>query len=92
MSGYKACRRAFRPHSSQHTQRPRLGEQELLVLQLLLSGQLGTGELVLVKRLLRRADRVVANVTLVATELMLSLQVASHVVSFVSDMLTQAAS
>ena len=61
-------------------------------MRLLLSGQLGTGELVLVKRLLGRADRVVANVTLVATELMLALQVASHVVSFVSDMLTQAAS
>ena len=61
-------------------------------MRLLLSGQLGTGELVLVKRLLGRADRVVANVTLVATELMLALQVGSHVVSFVSDMLTQAAS
>ena len=54
--------------------------------------QLGTGELVLVKRLLGGAHRVVANVTLVATELMLALQVASHVVCFVSDMLTQAAS
>ena len=92
MSGYKACRRACRPRSSQHTHRPRLREEQLLVLRLLLSGQLGTGELVLVKRLLRRADRVVANVTLVATELMLALEVASHVVSFVRDMFTQAAS
>ena len=92
MSGYKACRRACRPHSVQHTHRPRLREEQLLVLRLLLSGQLGTGELVLVKRLLRRADRVVANVTLVATELMLALEVASHVVSFVRDMFTQAAS
>ena len=61
-------------------------------MRLLLSGQLGTGELVLVKRLFGRTHRVVANVTLVATELMLALEVGPHVVSFVRDMLTQAAS
>ena len=54
--------------------------------------QLGTGELVLVKGLLGGTDRVEANVALVATKLMLALEMTSHVVSFVSDMLAQATS
>ena len=61
-------------------------------MRLLLLGKLGTAELVLVKRLLGRTDRVVANITLVAAELMFALEVTSHVVSFVSDMLAQATS
>ena len=84
--------RACRLSSSQHTHRPRLRGEELLVLQVLLLGKLGTAELVLVKRLLGRTDRVVANITLVAAELMFALEVTSHVVSFMRDMLTQAAS
>ena len=92
LCGCKACSTAFRPPSSQHMHWPRLGEGLLLELGFMLLGKFGTGELVLVKGLLGGTDRVEANVALVATKLMLALEMTSHVVSFVSDMLAQATS